>query len=392
MARSLKPCFLAALVLLALPSGGNASAGWDDEYLAPDGRPGLGEARSARELGRLFRSSEESVRSMLAGVIGLEGDILVLREEAVRAYRAAGYFQLLETAELEDLHRAYPRFRSQVIERVGRGGDAGELAARFFLDLRFRLRREVLGRFEREAREVRAGLALLRASEDGYVLLKDEEAQGIAARIDLSSALLRSLRLDLEALRQTGDAHAPGAPDEGWTVELISLAASTDRERRDIALAALERRLEGRRSRLASALFTPRMAARLAEECALRQGANDQAALALPGIRELLPETEEGRAARPEVAEIAAHRRHAYALRLGVEALALNPLNEELSYLTGVASAFLLDAREARAWFDRYLALRGIRAGDDRTYRRRDLTDEEARALQAVQGASLRGR
>ncbi len=100
MARSLKPCFLAALVLLALPSGGNASAGWDDEYLAPDGRPGLGEARSARELGRLFRSSEESVRSMLAGVIGLEGDILVLREEAVRAYRAAGYFQLLETAEL----------------------------------------------------------------------------------------------------------------------------------------------------------------------------------------------------------------------------------------------------------------------------------------------------
>ena len=81
---------------------------------------------------------------------------------------------------------------SQVIERVGRGGDAGELAARFFLDLRFRLRREVLGRFEREAREVRAGLALLRASEDGYVLLKDEEAQGIAARIDLSSPFLRS--------------------------------------------------------------------------------------------------------------------------------------------------------------------------------------------------------
>jgi hypothetical protein len=376
---------LRLLAVAGLACTASAFPAADDEHLAPDGRPGLGRARSARELGRLFRSSDDAERRMLAGIIGLEGDILVLREEAVRAYRDAGYFELLEVDDLEELHRAFPRFRSEVIEYVGRGGAIGERAARLFLDLRLRLRREILARFEYEAREVRAGLALLRASAEGFVLLKNDEARRCAARVDLSSALLRASRLDLEALRQTGDAHAPGTPDEGWCAELIALAAAGDASRAHAELAALEQRLGRRRSRLASALFTPRVTARLAEACALRGGACDQAALALPGIRELLPETEEGRAAPPQIAELARHRRYAYALRLAVEALAVDPLNEELSYLAGVAAAFLLDGREVRARFDRYLALRGIRSGDDRTFRGRVLSAEETRALAAVQ-------
>ncbi|MAF64379.1 MAG: hypothetical protein CMJ84_01795 [Planctomycetes bacterium] len=384
MAPSLPSRLVAALVLATLPCAASGPAGWDGEHLAPDGRPGLGVTRSARELGRLFHPSDDAERRMLAGIIGLEGDILVLREESVRAYRAAGYFDLLGAGELDELHGAFPSFRSEVLEHVGRGG---EVAARLFLDLRFRLRRGLLDRFEHEAREVRDGLALLRASAEGFVLLKDVEAQRIAGRVDLASALLRALRLDLEALRQTGSTHAPGVPDEGWCEELLLLAAAPDTAR--TGLADLERRLEERRTRLAAALFFPRAASHSAEACALRAGASDQAVLALPGIRELLPETEEGRTARPEVAALAASHRHARALRLAVEALALDPLNEELCYLAGVAGAFLLDPREVRAWFDRYLALRGIRAGDDRTYRDRALSAEEARALAAVQSVGL---
>ena len=47
-------------------------------------------------------------------------------------------------------------------------------------------------------------MAVLRGACDGFVLLSQADAGAIAARVDLSAALLRSMRNDLLALRQVG--------------------------------------------------------------------------------------------------------------------------------------------------------------------------------------------
>jgi hypothetical protein len=41
---------------------------------------------------------------------------------------------------------------------------------------------------------------------------------------------------------------------------------------------------------------------------------------------------------------------------------------------------------ESQRWFDRYLALHGIRVNDHRTYKDRTLTHQEKRAIDAVAG------
>jgi hypothetical protein len=67
------------------------------------------------------------------------------------------------------------------------------------------------------------------------------------------------------------------------------------------------------------------------------------------------------------------------------EALAYDPLGEELNWFEAEATDFLSGAIESKRYFDRYLALRGIRAHDHRTYQDRTLSREEKRALDAVQ-------
>ena len=77
------------------------------------------------------------------------------------------------------------------------------------------------------------------------------------------------------------------------------------------------------------------------------------------------------------------------AARFAALAAASDPLDEGAIWLAATTSDASSGRFEARRWFDRYLALHGIRAHDDRTYRGRTLTGEEQRALDALHEADI---
>ncbi|MEM7518506.1 MAG: hypothetical protein AAF368_16485, partial [Planctomycetota bacterium] len=69
--------------------------------------------------------------------------------------------------------------------------------------------------------------------------------------------------------------------------------------------------------------------------------------------------------------------------------LGLDPLNSELNYLAGISIDFLNGEQNALRYFDRFLALRGIRSGQGKTHLKRKLTPEEQRALDEILQAEL---
>ncbi|PHQ98821.1 MAG: hypothetical protein COB39_07365, partial [Marinosulfonomonas sp.] len=105
---------LFALTILSAPLAASASISvgapvdeQQDQPLAPDGRPGLGTKRGAREVGALIRSPSKNDEALLLGLRELSSDILVLREMARRIYEQRGYFDALGDAhdvELAALH------------------------------------------------------------------------------------------------------------------------------------------------------------------------------------------------------------------------------------------------------------------------------------------------
>ena len=67
------------------------------------------------------------------------------------------------------------------------------------------------------------------------------------------------------------------------------------------------------------------------------------------------------------------------------EGLAIDPLDEDLTWVAAHAIEFLVGPIESRSLFDRFLALRGLRAHDYRTLKGRDLDGREEEALEVVQ-------
>jgi hypothetical protein len=136
---------------------------------------------------------------------------------------------------------------------------------------------------------------------------------------------------------------------------------------------------------MGSALFTTRLETKLAVEFNNRAQALSTASDLLKKVRLTFPGTPESEKAGPDVTRHSKGRRLAEAGKRATEALGYDPLNEELNWFAGEASDFLWGAIESKRYFDRYLALRGIRVHDHRTYKDRALTHEEKRALEAVQ-------
>lgn len=354
---------------------------------APDGRPGLGVHGTARAYGAFWRSPSDEERALLDSLLGLPGEVLVLRSALERSYRDAGLFALVADqpgAELEQLHAAYLELSVDPIGALRAGGERAKAFARAFLDARFRLRLETLAGLPAEARELRGGLALLRATQDGFVELKDPDARVIAGRVDLAAALLRAFRLDLEALGRSVDATGPGAPDPAWLPLLEEVAAHAEPGTRPPALADLMRRVGRTEARMRESLFTPRLRQAIGSELWRRDAGRDRASGLLREVRVLLPDTEEGARAPASIAELRKHQRYAYALRYAVEGLSQDPFEDELCYWAGIATDFLHDRWQSRVWFDRYLALRGIRAHLPETFAR-ELGAEERYALELVQ-------
>jgi hypothetical protein len=77
--------------------------------------------------------------------------------------------------------------------------------------------------------------------------------------------------------------------------------------------------------------------------------------------------------------------RHRVALRHAAEGLAEDPFSPELSLYMALSTDWLVDRIHSRPWFDRYLALNGIRAHDHRTYQGKELSSDMQIALDAVQ-------
>jgi len=134
-----------------------------------------------------------------------------------------------------------------------------------------------------------------------------------------------------------------------------------------------------------AALFTARLEPRIAPLLEWRERLLAAAAAKRDEALALLPDTSQGRAAPADVQALGRSKRMQWALMRAREGLLHDPLDEELVFAAAHTADFLWGLIESRPLYDRYLALRGIRAHDDRTVRARALEPRELEALEAVQ-------
>jgi len=353
---------------------------------APDGHRGLGATTELAELQRVAASDEEEDLAFVASLLELEPALREQLGALLEVYERLGYTDLVETRDpdLAALHAAFLEARADPLPLLARGDRAAEALAAMLLDTRFLARVQVASGWEVEAREVRAGVGLLSGSTDGWVVLTPQEGAQIATRVDLSASLLRALQRDLDVLRPQKKERV----DRAETERLLALARGDT--------AAAEARIdeaEAVAERMLSAMFSPRLRAQenVVAALQLRERIWARSAPLRKEALLYLPTSDEGRSAPPEVSEMRKHERIRRAGVRGQEGVAVDPLDEDLAYVLAHATNFLWGADRSRAVYDRYLALRGIRAHDYRTLKGRALTARENEALAVVQQAVLPG-
>ncbi len=354
-----------ALALVALSALALAR---QEGAVAPDGRRGFGSRAQLSEVLATVRSTRDGERALLAELDGLPSELSVLVAGALERYRERGYLELLDPAReptLADVQRELERTLDDPLVSLAGPGRAPELRAQVACDLRLRLRREVTSSLELELLELRRGMAVLRGATEGFVLLTPDEAMNIAARIDLAASFLRAMRNDLRALRQGGDE----AEIARRAQALTALARASEGEQ--VRRAGLARELSSLASvetAMGGATFTARLRtscrevldwrARLfAESVPLR----DEALL-------WLPDSEVAKQAPPDVQKLSRSERMRGAQLRAQQALAIDPLDLDAIWVRAHATDFLFGLVESRPWYDRFLALRGIRSHDHRTY------------------------
>jgi hypothetical protein len=140
-----------------------------------------------------------------------------------------------------------------------------------------------------------------------------------------------------------------------------------------------------RAAALCDLLFLTRLARSASARLSWREDLERRAAQAHDEALELSPDTPEGRDARSEIRTRKKTTRRREAFARAVEGLTLDPFDERLAYLAGLEAEYVRGTYDVVDYYDRFLALRGIRVHDDRTWRRRELTDEEKHALAQIQ-------
>lgn len=378
-----------AVLAPAIPAEALPAAG-DDLPLAPDGRRGLGGKTPLSELLKLFRTPDEEEENSFAELEQLEQDVRVLEAQVVALYRSRDFFTILEgepEETLPALHDAYRRAAEDLEAMVFRRDATAEAFARMHLDPRFRVRMGLLQSWEQEAREVRRGLAVLRAASDGFVALSEPETENVATRVDLSAALLRALRKDLEALRELpGGDSGPSAEEVAAWFDIRTVENPAERLRR---LEESKFEQARRASQMRQFLFGTQLEERVADLQSWRERAWAKAQALRAEARFALPEDDEEKDLSRELERLTKTERRRLARAKALEGLSYDPLDDELAYLAAVTSRIVHGTVEALSHYDRFLSLRGIRYHDDRTYRRRELTWEEADALLFVQETIL---
>ncbi len=355
--------------------------------VAPDGQPGFGSGRKLRDLERLLRSSDPGDRATLAGLRALPGKVEALAREAADQARVNKYTQILEQdapPTLEAMGAALRAAATNAEARLERG-NASEVLARMLVDVRFRARARAAAGLALELRELNAALGLLSAHLDGVPNLSDRDADLVARRADLAASRLRAIQLDLTALRPDPATDRADIDASGDRERLKAALALGDRAQRSAEIAALLATLDDRESRAVMVLFTTLLEPKVEALVRARARAIERAAGSVLNVRATMPDTPEGKKAPPDLRELSKASRYGLAARAGMEAIAVDPLNDTLHYLVAQSVDFQWGIRESAQWFDRYLALRGIRPSDHRTYKDRRLTVEERAALEAMQ-------
>jgi len=371
-----------ALALVALSSLAFAR---QEGSVAPDGRRGFGSRAQLSEVLATVRSTRDSERALLAELDNLPSELSVLVAGALERYRERGYLALLDPARepsLADVQRELDSALRDPLAAFATAGRPGELRAQVASDLRLRLRRQVTSSLDLELLELRRGMAVLRGATEGFVLLTQDEATNIAARIDLAASFLRAMRNDLRALRQGGDEAEVARRAQSLTT--IARASEGEQVRR----AGLARELEllaSVESAMAGATFTSRLRKSCAELLDWRARLFAESVPLRDEALLWLPDSEVAKQAPPDVQKLSRSERMRGARLRAQQALALDPLDPDAVWALAHSTDFLFGLVESRPWYDRFLALRGIRSHDHRTYAERKLDVREREALDSVQ-------
>ncbi|HVS18345.1 MAG TPA: hypothetical protein VMT18_07080, partial [Planctomycetota bacterium] len=225
------------------------------------------------------------------------------------------------------------------------------------------------------------------AVTDGFVQLDREETRNVCARADLAASRLRALRSDLQALRSDGSVDAQLAELEAGAAAMVAIARMPDIRVRWEAWERSREQAQALAVRMRAALFTTRLELepKITPLLEWRERLLAAAAAKRGEALALLPDTPQGQAAPADVQALGRSKRMQWALMRAREGLLHDPLDEELVWISAHTADFLWGLIESRPLYDRYLALRGIRAHDDRTLRSRKLEPRELEALEAVQ-------
>ena len=379
------PSLSAAAALLLFAFG--ASSAQDEFPKAPDGRPALAGRGGAHEISKVLARPKTAHERQLAGdLFGLQAACELRLSLAGKRLRERGCMGLVADSATGTLAEQLARVDELALRastELAVGDERARALAVCLLDPAFGVRRSALRGMERELTEVRGGLAILLASQTGFVSLTDEEAAGIARRVDRSAALLRSLNSDMDLLEASDFAGEPVG--EGAIDALIVAARTPQKEERLEVLRAQLEPTEDKVARMAASLSGSRLRSALAAELAARDAAMVEAAARLTELELLIPGRVPEEEVPREIQSMSKQDRHSLALRHALEGLSEDPFSPELNFYAATAMDWIADSTRSRPWFDRYLALRGVRAHDHRTYEGRELTADEQRALDVVQ-------
>jgi hypothetical protein len=360
--------------------------------LAPDGRRGFGVDVSQRDVSRLWRSKDAGDRAFLEGLNGLSVNTRVALFHLRAHYIQRGYFKFLDSSQGDDLsalYRAYGDCFEAPARMLAAGGDKAVALAAMLIDTRFNVRRQLVADAELALREQDRALAVLAATVFGYTSLLSEELESVAARADLAAAELRALRQDLEVLTPGVDDKLDSRQELELQRTLLDLGKLPDEGRRTaMVFATLEPRRELER-RMQPFLFSTRIEPQLRKLRDWRARALTASAERRTRVLEMIPDISEGQSPPPEIARLGKSQRMRIAAEMAIEGLVGDPLEPDLAWAAGHARGFFAPGRDELIYMDRYLALMGLRYGEEASPGR-ELTPRELEALEAVRRSALK--
>ena len=417
-------CLLAPAGAAPVPAGatGGATRGTVGVKLqapeypeAPDGHRGFGATTALSDVLKILRARSEEDRVFVGRLDAMVAELEQRIQELTEHDRARGAFRILRTGVedpagedgggkgpkvgkgaqappepgLAELHAAFREAAEHPLSMLARKDEASRAFAELYLDTRFRARLEVLAEYEDQLSEFRRGMAVLRGAGDGWIDLSPTQLQNVLARVDLAASFLRAIQKDLNVLRPRAEESSdPAAADA-----LMSAAHARDEALRRRTFGTMAEFEQERLDLMVGTLFTERFSddpqARVQVDW--RDRMRDHVAPLREEALRYMPGTPESEDAGPEIEAMRRHDRLRWALRRSTEALEFDPLDEELAYVAAHCSDFLTGDIVSRALYDRFLALRGIRAHDDDTIRGRELDAREQEALAVVQRPFLPG-